>query len=329
MQERQKHRLKQKELVMSIFSLFSTEFEESNVSSIWDITLPIEKIITYLNEKHNVLYKNAMWVYTQLRRYENELGVRLFQKIQKEGSESNFSLKIYQPFIYFFQKQHLYLSQKIKISNGAWDLIKNTMGRTGFEEPLKILLGAGSTIYHLAIILAKRSKEENIRFKIYTHNLGSLKQLVEPKTSFKNITVYTPAGKIDPVTYTIVGEDNEIYLKNKFDFIIQGTSCIHKGNLYIESAEEKNRKQTMLKECEGTKLLLLTKHELSDSPLKNRSPYGRVEDYDYVILPKGNTNPGVQKRYDNFLKQFDKILEAEILSWNYLIFKIKHQPDEV
>ncbi|RKX75628.1 MAG: hypothetical protein DRP87_14120 [Spirochaetes bacterium] len=104
MKDKQKHRLKQKDLVMSIFSLFSEEFENSTASTIWDISLPIEKIITYLNEKHNVLYKNSMWVYTQLRRYENEIGVRLLQKIQRENRRTDFSLRIYKPFIYFFQK---------------------------------------------------------------------------------------------------------------------------------------------------------------------------------------------------------------------------------
>ncbi len=165
--------------------------------------------------------------------------------------------------------------------------------------------------------------DENVHFKIYTHNLGSLKQLVDPKINFKHLTVYTPAGKIDPVTYTIVGEDNEIYTGNTIDFIIQGTSCIHDGNLYIESREEKNRKQTILKECRGKKLLLLTKHEFCDSPLKNISPYGRVEDYDFIILPKGNTNPGVQKRYNRFLEQYENVVEAEIISWNYLILRVQ------
>ena len=41
-----KHRLKQKDLVMNIFGFFSEEYERSSAGSIWEITMPIEKIIS-------------------------------------------------------------------------------------------------------------------------------------------------------------------------------------------------------------------------------------------------------------------------------------------
>ena len=39
-----KHRLKQKDLVMKIFSLFEEEYEKTEVEAIWDNKIPINKI---------------------------------------------------------------------------------------------------------------------------------------------------------------------------------------------------------------------------------------------------------------------------------------------
>ena len=93
-------------------------------------------------------------------------------------------------------------------------------------DQVKILLGAGSTIFHLADILAKKSWQDPVKYMIYTHNLGSLKRLLEPTVNYNTIEVFTPEGKVDPVTYTIIGDSYSLYSTIDFDYIIMGTSYI-------------------------------------------------------------------------------------------------------
>ncbi len=317
-----KHRLKQKDLVMNIFGLFSDEYEKRNSGSIWDITIPIEDVIRYLKEKYEVSYKSSLWVWVQLKRYEEELGVVLFRKVRNSKKDKNFSIAINYPFINFFQKQHLYVNEKIKVANGVFDKIQNFVTRINRNQPVNIFLGAGTLCYHLSTIFAERSLQNKTKYFIHTNNLGALSQLMEPGINHDNLMVSVPEGRVDPVTHTIIGENTEYYNSAKFDFIIQGTSCIYDGKLYIESRDEKIRKQTILHDTTGKKILVLTKHEFADKPLEGSEAYGTLGDYDYIIVPKKSTDTHTKKKYETIFEEFRKNLEPEIINWNYEIFKI-------
>lgn len=316
-----RRRLKQHELVMSICSLFSEEYENSYSDSIWDVCIPIERIKAYLQEKHRTAYKSSLWLYTQLKRYEDELGVKLFRKEQSSDGEG-FSLRIYHPFVNFHQKQHLHIGAKIKVANGVYEKIRHFAEERRSDEPIRLLLGAGSTIYHLAAIIAARSSNEPLRYAVYTHNLGALQQLMSPRVNAANIQVYTPQGRIDPTTYTIVAERSSLFQSSEFDFIVQGTSCVHEGRLYIESQEEWERKRTILAECSGQKILVLTKHEFSDVPFAGKKPYGTIDDYDWVVVPKRSAELRLQKRYEAIFDTYARHLVPEIISWNYEILRV-------
>ncbi len=248
-----KHRLKKHDLVMSIFRLFADEYENSDAESIWDIKLPIDRIKTILKEIHNVSYRSNLWIYTQLKRYEEDTGVKLFKKEQTGKNSQAFTLSIYDNMLTFVQKQHLYVTSKIKVANGVNDKIQNSLINRPTETPLTLLLGAGSTIYHLADILAAQSQNTRHRYRIYTHNLGVIRRLMEPDVDTSKIELFTPGGRIDPITYSIVTEDTRFYEDTTFDFIIQGTSGIFKGDLYIESGPETAVKEAILHRCSGRK----------------------------------------------------------------------------
>ncbi|MCD6120226.1 MAG: DeoR family transcriptional regulator [Spirochaetales bacterium] len=318
------HRLKQKDLVMRIFFMFEEEYEKQDVESIWNIKIPIERIKDYLKDTCDVNYRSNLWVYTQLKRYEEELGVRLFKKETADNSDNGeFYLSIYDRMLKFYQKQHLYVSKKIKVANAVYDKIKNDVNaQPEKERRIKILLGAGSTIYHLANIIADKSWYDPIRYSIYTHNLGSLKRLLEPSVNYNTIEVFTPSGKVDPVTYTIIGDPDFLCNAGAFDYIAMGTSYVFKGELFVESKQESNIKRAILKEAEGTKLLILTKHEFTDKKPEGLSPYGYLSDYDYVVVPRISTSNEIRKKYDKVFETYRNIFEPEILHWNYSIFKV-------
>ncbi len=314
-----KHRLKQKDLVMRIFFMFEEKYEKRNVESICDIKIPIEDIKDYLKDTCDVNYRSNLWVYTQLRRYEEDLGVRLFSRDGKGAG--SFYLSIYDRMLKFYQKQHLYVSKKIKVANAVYDKIKNDL-QDNRKSSIKILLGAGSTIYHLANIIAERSWHDPFKYSIYTHNLGSLKRLLEPAVNYNTIQVFTPSGKVDPVTYTIIGDPDFLCNAGVFDYIAMGTSYIFDGKLYVESGEETKIKEAILKSAQGTKLLILTKHEFTDRQPDNRKAYGSLSDYNYVVVPRISTSNGIKKRYDTIFEEYKKIFEPEIIHWNYSILKV-------
>jgi DeoR/GlpR family transcriptional regulator of sugar metabolism len=318
-----KHRLKRKDLVTKVFYLLSEVYEQSDRESIWDIELPIERIREHLSTKYGVCYSSDQWVYTQLRRYEEEIGARLFRKICRTGSRHRFSLAVHDKMVEFDQKQHLHVGDKIKVANGVYDKIHNASAE--LDRPVRLLLGAGSTVYHLARIIADRTWADRTRYAIHTHNLGSLQALLGHKVNYERIAVSIMSGTVDPVTYTIVGADRSELAKlggAKFDFIIQGTSCVHEGRLYIESHAEREIKQAILLRCQGTKVLVLTKHEFLVQPLPRIEPYGRLEDYEYVVVPRSSSEGISKKQYDLRFEGYLGLLAPEILNWNYSIYRV-------
>ncbi len=319
-----KHRLNQKDLVMNIYGFFSEEYEQTPTESIWDISLPVETIISRLKEKCDVSYKSDLWVWTQLKRYEEELGVKLFRKVKIKPGDNQFSIALNFPYINFFQKKHLFVNEKIKVANGIYDKILNYTQNKGSKEPVKIFLGAGTLCYHLSTIIADSPNRSKQKFSIYTNNLGALTQLIAPGTANQNIVVSIPEGRVDPVTYTITGENSDYFTSTNFDFIIQGTSCVCNHDLYIESTDENIRKREILKEASGQKILALTKKEFSSSPVENTVSYGNISDYDYVVVPKKSSSSPVSKEYEELFKETRTILTPEILNWNYEIYKVEN-----
>ncbi len=320
-----KHRFKQKDLVMSIFKLFSEEYERGSFGSIWEIVLPLEKVITILKEKYSVSYKSGHWVWVQLSRYEEELGVKLFKKVATNKNSKKFSISIHYPFVNFFQKQHLYISEKLKVANGTFDKIQAFKQKLNSAKPISIFLGAGTLCYHLSTIFAERSWQKNARYSIHTNNLGALSILTAPGINFDNINVLVPEGYVDQITNTIVGESNEIFSTTEFDFIIQGTSCVYNGDLFIESKKEVIRKAKVLKEARGEKILVLTKHEFSDRPIKGSEAYGNIKDYDFIIVPKKRVDSPIKKKCESIFEEYKESLIPEIINWNYEIYKVVSQ----
>lgn len=319
MRKNSKQRLSQQEFVMNVFGFFSEDYENSPGKSIWDISLDVEDIISRLKDKYDVTYSSELWVWTQLNRYEQELGINLFRKI-KRGKKS-FAIVLSHPYINFFQKKHLFINEKIKVSNGIYDMIVNYANNRHINAPLKIFLGAGTLCYHLSTIIAGSGFLSERKIIIYTNNLGALTQLISPGKHNANLDIKVPDGSIDQTTYTITGR-NESFSESEFDFIIQGTSCICEEKLFIESVEERIRKGAILKKTSGIKVLALTKKEFMPEPIENSEAYGQISDYDFIVVPKRSAATELKKSYEESFDSLRASLTPEIISWNYEIFKI-------
>lgn len=317
-----RHRLKRSELVMNVFYFFADEQDRTEAESIWELEVPMERIRQHLLSSVGASYRSNQWIYTQLRRYEQEVGAELFRKVHGSGRDE-FRLAIHEPMRSFHQKRHLYVTQKIKVANGVYDLIRNEVARRSITRPVCIMLGAGSTVYHLATILAEKSWEDETSYSVHTHNVGSLQTLLNHNVNYNRISVTVLDGTIDPVTYTIIGSDFGKFTGQEFDFIVQGTSVVHGGDLYIESAEERAVKAAILEQCTGTRILVATKHEFRGEPIPGIAPYGSISDYDFVVVPRSaSTSEGIEKEYDRLFNEYSTVLEPEIMNWNYTILRV-------
>ncbi|WP_076488303.1 hypothetical protein [Alkalispirochaeta americana] len=312
---------------MGVLYHFSEIFESSDAESIWDIAIPVEDLCTHLKDRFGVEYSSNQWVYTQLRRYEDEIGARLFEK-KARRDVNTFRVSLHREMLEFIQKQHLYVPQKIKAARGAYDKILSTIPApqdtsTGASSrDISVLLGAGSTVYHLASIFIDHQHSTDRTFSLHTHNAGILPMLLGQHVDHRKLSVVTAGGVLDPVTRTILGDPEKSFTRKSFDFIVQGTSQVWGEDLFIESRQEQRIKRAILNDFEGCKILVLTKHEFQDHPMPGVEPYGKISDYEYVIVPR-SIQDHPPKKHDRCFEESLGKLEPEIMNWNYCILKVK------
>ena len=317
-----KHRLKHKDLVKYVFFIFSDKYEKSDAETIWDIKIPLERLRNLLKERYKANYTSNSYIYTQLKRYEEEIGSKLFRFEKEPGSDQYSLISIHNKMSAFYQHHHLYATHKIKIANGVYGMIQNFTSKSDLKRPVNILLGSGTIPYHLAIILAEKSREEKTKYCIYTHNLGVIEELRSPKVDSEYIDVYISAGRIDPWVNAVLGTDNNLYKSTDFDFIVQSVKYVYDGKVYVNSQEESKRKGIILKECKGLKILTLIKDELVDQPLKGLTPFGALTDYNYLVVPRMMSSTGKKRKYDLIFDQYQDLFSPEIIHWNYIIYKV-------
>jgi len=321
------HRVKRQDLILALFVLFSSEYDKQPHESILDIFIPIDQVKAFLENRFGVSYSGCSWILTQIRNYEEEIGYRLFEKVPASGDD--YGLKLCHSMIAFNQKRHLYITQKIKVSNALYDMIThlteiNPMkGRP--EETIRLLIDAGSMVYHLADIIAGHSCYSPLNYEIYTHNIAVIQRFLEPHVDLSRITLHTPRGRIDPITYSILGENTALYENVDFDMVIQGVSFLYDGEIWVEHPGESGIKADILRETRGLKVLILTGHEVrSEPPLESHPPFGQLADFDRLVIP--HNAEGKIKNLNKMLEQHGNLLEPEIMNWNYKIYKIIKQP---
>lgn len=318
-----KQRLTRKNLIKYIFMIFSEQYEKSGFETIWDIKIPIENLRNLLKQFYGVDYTSNYYILTLLKRYEKQIGYKLFRFEQQGGSHKNVLISIHNKMSAFYQHINLYASHKIKVANGVYEMMQNYISTQGINRTVNVLLGSGTIPYYIASILAEKSWQEKTRYHVYTHNLGVIEKLKKPKANNANIEIYTPAGRIDTWINVIMGIDNELYLTKEFDFVVQSTKYIYEGMLYVHSPEESELKKIILKQCKGTKILTLIKDEFIDQLPKGLSPFGSLTDYHYMVVPRMNISGRKKRKYDLIFDRYSNFFSPEIIYWGYIIYKIK------
>lgn len=350
-----RQRLKQKDLVAALFVLFSEEYDTHGVDSILDLELPLSAVREHLRERFGIDYTSDAWIGTQLRKYEDEVGVPLFRR--SEAADGSSLIGIAHDMRSYFQKRHLYVTQKIKVANGVLDLVTNERGfvatapsasgaKSGSAAGrVSMLLGAGSTVTRIAEALAeslRAKKARNARsaeghakggveadtsWLVATHNLGAILALgasgPAPGGVASGVELLVPEGRIDPATYAILGRNEELYSRLALDWSVEGTSFLCRGELFVESAEESAVKSAILHHCTGKKVLVLTGHEAIDAPPQGLRPFGRVDEFDFLVLPRVPAEGRSENRFDLAMGELKSMLDPWVLNWNYEVHRIR------
>ena len=317
---KEKQRLRKKDLVENIFLLFSKEFDlQDDEDDIRNIRIPVEMVSAFLKEHYNLQYSSNNYIYSQLRSFEEENNIRLFSKESDRSGKTDFYLTICSSINSFNQKKYLYTAPKIKIANGLYERINHYTTEKG-KKKLNLLLGAGVVIQHLARLIAEKGGGSDIEYNLYTHSVGVIDLFIRPGMNFENFNIFTRSGKVDIDNFTINDSFCDYYSEVEFDFIFQGTSRIFNNNLYVSSFEESKIKKDILKNGKGEKILVLLKKEFTDSEPESMHSYGRLSDYNFIIVPeKGNIR--AVKKCDRLFDVYKNNLTPEIIHYNYSIYK--------
>ena len=317
---KEKHRLRKKDLVDNIFLLFSREFDlQDKIDDIRNIRIPVERVSSFLSENYNLSYSSNNYIFSQLRSFEEENSLRLFEKIPDHTGAAEFYIAVYSGINSFNQKKYLYTASKLKITNGLYERIEHYI-REKRKKKLNILLGAGIVIHHLASLIAEKGRFLDIEFNLYTHSTAVLDLFMHPDAEFDNFNIFTRTGKFDVRNFTIIDKFTDFYREVEFDFIFQGTSCIYNNCLYVSSPEESVINRDILQEAKGEKILVLLKKEFRDREPELMHSYGFITDYNYIIVPEKGASPG-KKSCDVIFDRYRENLTPEIIHYNYSIYR--------
>lgn len=322
----QRHRLKQKDLVAAIFVHFSEEYERRGADSILELEIPMPEIRHYLLARFGIDYTSDSWICTQLGKYEEENGVPLFRRRDSGGTTL---LGVALDMRTYFQKQHLYVTQKIKVANGVLELVRHETppGKNGID----ILLGAGSTVSRIAEAVAAGACEGRDAgqtglckaWQVVSHNLGVIHTLSRAAQLSGQVELYVPGGRVDPTTNIILAESPDFWAGHPLDWVVEGTSFLKDGSLFVESAAETSLKAAILARAPGRKILIFTGHEAVATLPPGLEPFGQVADYDFVVLPRASIGSAKPSRFDRSFGELRGLFEPLALTWNFEVLKAK------
>ena len=306
-------KLKKEVLIQEIFLLITQQCLKSTLNDTEKVYLSFNTIMKSLNEKYDTSYRSAVHLFNQIRSYEKENSLSLFDEHTKSGITVNLN-----NFIYFKQRVYLNKGLKVMLANGVLDLLYRLTER---NKVLHIYLGSGTECYILAQIMFEKWKDT---LHIYTHNLSIIQLYCEKESKYSNITLHTKAGTVDRVTLSLVEETVDYFLEVDFDAIIQSPRYIKNENCYVVSYVESALKKNIAKKSKGIKILLLTLFEFL-VPLKQEENklyrFSTIGEYDYIITPPNTVNPEIFSQYIAMLP-----LESYINYFLYNIYKVVRTP---
>jgi DeoR/GlpR family transcriptional regulator of sugar metabolism len=311
-------RLKRDELVEMVFARFWAAARERNSATIAGISVPLDDLREEIARQTGVPRQNNKWIASQLRSYEKSHGVKLFSfERSSSGSEHVCAAR---NMVSFVQKKHLHRPEKVRLAAALSDLVETEFlsSGTGTSGAVRLLLGAGTTLALAAEILRTRASEWNVRIAVITHNMGILQELTHRDTP-KNLTVTVPRGTFDPVTWALIPEDPASLRDEDVDIMVQGTSAVYEGTLFVESLPEALMKKAMMEQTAGIKVLVLTLHEFGKEIPKGMHPFGTLQEYDLIIIPLMKNPSSDQLEAHRWIHTVLSSHQTRILHWHYEI----------
>lgn len=307
-------RLKRDELVEMVFARFWAAARERNSSTIAGVSVPLDTLREEIARQTGVPRQNNKWIASQLRSYEKSHGVKLFSfERSSTGSEQVCAAR---NMVSFIQKKHLHRPEKVRLAAALADLVETEFSTPGGS--IRLLLGAGTTLALAAEVLRTRASAWNIRIAVITHNMGILQELTHRETP-EHLTVTVPRGTFDPVTWALVPEDPAALGDEDVDVMVQGTSAVHLGTLYVESAREAPVKRAVVERTAGVKVLVLTLHEFVQEVPSSMHPFGSVHEYDLIVIPRMKHPSPDQEEALGWIREELASHEVKIRHWHYEI----------
>jgi DeoR/GlpR family transcriptional regulator of sugar metabolism len=225
-------------------------------------------------------------------------------------------LRIADTLVSFQQKKHLYRAEKLRLANALIDYIFAEFA--GAADRLNVWMGAGTTLALAAEVLRARIADAPRPLHVCTHNVEVITTLLHPDAA-REVELSVARGTIDPVTCTIVPPKHAPLWPEDADVIVQGTSALYNGELFVESEREVPVKRAILADTTGIKVLLLTLHEMHSAPPKEMHRYGTVDDYDLIIIPRMKHPSLDQEEALAWIDARRGDFETRIKQWHYEI----------
>ena len=314
-----KQRLRKDELVVLIFQLFWAEAHSLGKSSIHSIDIPLDRMREELAARSGTPRQNSKWISTQVRKYEEREGVRLFDRTK--DAQGNEALRVTQELLTFVQKRHLHRPEKIRLANGVADFLEGEI--VDVDRRARLFLGAGTTVAHLAEVLQNRAAESDLLLDVTTHNMGVIEVLTHPNRVGERIRLTIEQGRFDPVTYAILPLEGRTG-DNEFDLVVQGASAVYDGLVYIESKQKLPCKRAVLTSHGGIKLLVLTLHEFFTEPPQEMHPFGSLKEFDVIVVPRVKRPLENQAQGMSYFENPSSGFGPSITGWHYQILVKLH-----
>ena len=158
------------------------------------------------------------------------------------------------------------------------------------------------------------------RLTITTNNMGVIEILTKARTP-ANLSLEVCGGTYAPSRHRLIpalpvfGDGRDI------DLLVQGTSVLHEGVLYVETAREAAVKETFREETDAAKALLPTLHEYSREAPPDCHPFGTVDSYDFIFVPLMKNPTENRQRALEWLGNGSTTFTACIRQWHYAVYR--------
>lgn len=277
-------KIKKKQIIIELFNYITNGMVKRDIFSPLEMNISLTEFEIFINEKLNTRINSIQHIYQQIRSYERENHLHLFDKVRlkESGKKNDIVLRLSKGHNYQY-KLFLHAALKNAVATGTYDLLMN-LYNTG--EPMNLYLSAGSESYYFVDHLYKQAQDLQMQINLYTHNLGIIQNFITKNLHLKNIKMFTRFGMVIPNELALFEGTRDHYAEVDFHAIIGSMTYIDdEGALYIESEEEHKYKKNIFEVLKGPRILLMTMFEYNIPADIKKYQYSHVNEFEYIVAP--------------------------------------------